>query len=122
MCFVEFWALLKCFGCCREDEGSEADTSGTPGSAAQMHAAHASKQRTQPSSLQLTRRIREGFPDLPASVPLTFTLTMKACLSELPRERPSFGQILSLFDDVLTEVNEGHYLNSAGRVQVGDPL
>lgn len=32
------------------------------------------------------------FPDLPSSVPLTFTLTMHACLSLTPSERPSFQQ------------------------------
>ena len=75
-------------------------------------------QRDQRTSSHRKKRLHDSFPDLPASVPLTFTLTMKACLCEQPSERPSFGQIISLFDDVLTEVNEGHYLNSGGRIQV----
>lgn len=33
------------------------------------------------------------FPDLPSAVPLTFTLTMHACLSLTPSERPSFRQV-----------------------------
>jgi hypothetical protein len=59
-----------------------------------------------------------AFPDLPASVPLTYTLSMKACLSEKPSERPSFAQVLTLLADMRQEVGGGHYINSEGRVQV----
>ena len=59
-----------------------------------------------------------AFPYLPATVPLTFTLTMKACLSENPDERPTFGQILTIFDDVVFEVASGSYLNSLGQMMV----
>lgn len=59
-----------------------------------------------------------AFPYLPASVPLTFTLTMKACLSENPDERPTFGQILTIFDDLVFEVASGSYLNSLGQMMV----
>lgn len=108
--------------CCSDTEGSDPENSTQAGPStntntaaqAQMHG----KQRDQRTSSHMTKRLHGSFPDLPSSVPLTFTLTMKACLCEQPCERPSFGQILSLFDDVLTEVNEGHYLNSAGRIQV----
>lgn len=59
-----------------------------------------------------------AFPYLPATVPLTFTLTMKACLSENPDERPTFGQILTIFDDLVFEVASGSYLNSLGQMMV----
>jgi hypothetical protein len=34
------------------------------------------------------------FPELPSSVPLTYTLAMHACLSMEPIERPTFAQVL----------------------------
>ena len=54
------------------------------------------------------------FPDLPASVPLTYVLSMKACLSELPRERPSFEDLTTLLEDCSSEVLTGSYTNSMG--------
>lgn len=33
------------------------------------------------------------FPNLPLGVPLTYTLTMHACLSVVPGERPNFSQV-----------------------------
>lgn len=36
------------------------------------------------------------FPEMPASVPLTYTLTMHACLSASPEERPTFEQVRTL--------------------------
>ena len=33
------------------------------------------------------------FPDMPSSVPLTYTLAMHACLSTALSERPTFGQV-----------------------------
>eukprot|EP00892_Ulva_mutabilis_P012777 jgi/Ulvmu1/9872/UM057_0026.1 len=63
-----------------------------------------------------------AFPYLPATVPLTFTLTMKACLSENPDERPTFGQILTIFDDVVFEVASGSYLNSLGQMMVSEAV
>lgn len=33
------------------------------------------------------------FPEMPASVPLTYTLAMHACLSAAPEERPTFEQV-----------------------------
>lgn len=58
------------------------------------------------------------FPYLPASVPLTFTLTMKACLSERPEDRPSFGHITVLLQDLLHEVAQGSFINSLGKPEV----
>lgn len=58
------------------------------------------------------------FPSLPLTVPLTFTLTMKACLSELPNERPTFGQIATIFEDLVFEVDTGTYISSSGQVMV----
>jgi hypothetical protein len=58
------------------------------------------------------------FPSLPVTVPLTFTLTMKACLSEVPSERPTFGQIGTIFEDLWFEVDTGTYINSSGQVMV----
>eukprot|EP00892_Ulva_mutabilis_P006166 jgi/Ulvmu1/3921/UM018_0144.1 len=57
------------------------------------------------------------FPALPASVPLTFALTVEACLSPTPEERPAFAQVLTLLADVQAEVALGEYVNAAGRVQ-----
>lgn len=57
------------------------------------------------------------FPHLPASVPLTFTLTMTACLSERPSDRPTFAQICTIFGDLCSEVARGYYINSAGMLQ-----
>lgn len=37
--------------------------------------------------------INPEFPRLPSSVPLTYTLTMVACLCSNPDERPSFAQV-----------------------------
>jgi hypothetical protein len=61
------------------------------------------------------------FPNLPSSVPLTYTLTMEACLSSAPEERPSFQQLLTLLADVQYEVALGKYINTVGRVQVRCP-
>jgi hypothetical protein len=58
------------------------------------------------------------YPYLPAAVPLTYTLTMKACLSERPEDRPSFSSILVLLEDLLQEVAQGYYINSMGQRQV----
>eukprot|EP00892_Ulva_mutabilis_P009188 jgi/Ulvmu1/6641/UM003_0279.1 len=57
------------------------------------------------------------FPDLPSSVPLTYTLAMKACLSRDPGQRPTFGQLQTIISDLQDEVARGHYINSQGRAQ-----
>lgn len=59
-----------------------------------------------------------GFPDLPRAAPLTFTLTMYACLSRAPEERPTFEQILTLFNDLGEELSSGKYINSLGQPEV----
>jgi serine/threonine protein kinase len=62
--------------------------------------------------------IHPEFPLLHAGVPLTYTLTMKACLSPKYTERPSFSQVLQLLKDVHVEVAKGRYMDGTGRVQV----
>ena len=51
-------------------------------------------------------------------MPLTFTLLMKACLSESPAHRPSFAQTVTILKDLGAEVQRGHYINSDGWLQV----
>lgn len=58
------------------------------------------------------------FPSMPRCTPLTFVLAMKACLSADLAERPTFGDLQLIFDDVIAEVASGHYINSAGQAQV----
>jgi hypothetical protein len=58
------------------------------------------------------------FPHLPASVPLTYTLTMQACLSESHGERPTFEQVIVLLRDLCAEVAKGQYIDTAGCLQV----
>ena len=52
------------------------------------------------------------------AVPLTYSLTMKACLRQHAMERPTFDQILELLRDVVKEVARGRYLDGDGRLQV----
>ena len=58
------------------------------------------------------------FPNLPASVPLTYALTMTACLSDIPSERPTFLQLQQILSDLGDEVGRGFYINGQGRAQV----
>ena len=58
------------------------------------------------------------FPNLPASVPLTYALTMTACLSDVPSERPTFLQLQQILSDLGDEVARGFYINGQGRAQV----
>lgn len=58
------------------------------------------------------------FPNLPTTVPLTYTLTMQACLSERRAERPTFAQITTILADLSSEVARGNYINSLGHIQV----
>lgn len=58
------------------------------------------------------------FPNLPTTVPLTYTLTMQACLAERRSERPTFAQITTILTDLSSEVARGNYINSLGLIQV----
>eukprot|EP00892_Ulva_mutabilis_P009187 jgi/Ulvmu1/6640/UM003_0278.1 len=68
-----------------------------------------------PSGMTYARH--PGYPHLPASVPLTYTLTMTACLSERPKDRPTFSHILVILEDLVQEVSRGAYINSDGNPQ-----
>jgi hypothetical protein len=61
---------------------------------------------------------RAEYPRLPASVPLSYTLTMAACLSERPSDRPSFSHLLVLLHDMAIDAATGQYINSVGVLQV----
>jgi hypothetical protein len=58
------------------------------------------------------------YPNLPLHAPLTYTLAMQACLSPNATERPTFRQLVSLLDDLASEVSSGKYIDSSGKVQV----
>ena len=46
-----------------------------------------------PPEQQFEYFMHPAFPELPESAPLTFTLTMHACLSASPADRPTFDQV-----------------------------
>lgn len=58
------------------------------------------------------------YPNLPLHAPLTYTLAMQACLTPTATERPTFRQLVSLLDDLASEVGSGKYIDSSGNVQV----
>eukprot|EP00892_Ulva_mutabilis_P012770 jgi/Ulvmu1/9866/UM057_0020.1 len=58
-----------------------------------------------------------AFPELPEGAPLTFTLTMHACLSPAPTDRPTFDQVRTLLSDLNEEVQTGQYINAIGQPQ-----
>jgi hypothetical protein len=58
------------------------------------------------------------YPNLPLNVPLTYTFAMRACLSPVATERPTFKQLVTLLEDLQIEVESGQYIDSGGRVQV----
>lgn len=62
--------------------------------------------------------VHPDYPVLRPAVPLTYSLTMKACLRQHAMERPTFDQILELLRDVVKEVARGRYLDGDGRLQV----
>jgi hypothetical protein len=62
--------------------------------------------------------VHPAFPDLPASTPLTYTLTVHACLSVLPNDRPNFEQLVVLLADISSETSAGRYADSHGDMQV----
>ena len=59
-------------------------------------------------------RRQASYPDVPPAVPLLYVLTMKACLSDQPEERPTFADLLTLLADMEAEVATGAYINSEG--------
>lgn len=62
------------------------------------------------------------FPNIPSSVALTYTLLVKACLSDTPADRPTFTQILQILCDAEQEVASGSYIDSVGNVQASAAL
>jgi hypothetical protein len=89
------------------------------------HRAHVFRDDVDAPSVQQGLRAAEerfvwhpDFPNLPASVPLTYVLAMKACLCDAARERPSFTDLATLLEDCSSEVLSGEYTNSEGNVWV----
>jgi hypothetical protein len=62
--------------------------------------------------------LNSSFPTMPESVPLDYTLTVAACLSEKPADRPTFDELLVLLNDMEREAAQGQYINSAAIKQV----
>eukprot|EP00892_Ulva_mutabilis_P002023 jgi/Ulvmu1/11821/UM080_0032.1 len=60
-------------------------------------------------------RLHSQFPQLPWSTPLTYMLTMRACLNADPAERPKFEQIQGLLRDLGEEIGSGSYTDTIGR-------
>jgi hypothetical protein len=67
------------------------------------------------------REIHPKFPRLHALVPLTYALTMQACLADDPDARPTFGEVLTLLEGVAVDVAAGSYVDSRGHQQVRHP-
>lgn len=61
------------------------------------------------------------FPNLPEDTPLTVVLTMAACLSDDPAERPTFVEVSQILTDVRSEVRSGAYIDSHAQPQVPLP-
>ena len=62
------------------------------------HTAHGSDVASEYSEgnlVEVEYVMHPAFPNLPSSVPLTYTLAMHACLSAVPTERPTFAQVRS---------------------------
>jgi hypothetical protein len=55
---------------------------------------------------------------MPESVPLDYTLTVAACLSQTPADRPTFEELLVLLEDMEREAARGQYVNSAAIMKV----
>lgn len=120
------WQVLPCVTCvivyllCRERQvatGSEDGASRGSHSSQlpqRLHGTGSSRLRRPAVPLQRN----PDFPNLPSTVPLTYTLTMQACLSERRSERPTFAQITTILHDLCSEVARGNYINSLGLIQV----
>ena len=59
------------------------------------------------------------FPELPRAAPLTFTLTMHACLSHNPSERPTFRQVRSAADTMPLRPAAGLWLPAGAACRGG---
>lgn len=59
-----------------------------------------------------------SFPALAVSVPLAYSLALRACLHPEPLERPTFAQLSKILSEVVSEVAGGVYVNSKGLLQV----
>ena len=51
-------------------------------------------------------------------MPLTYALTLHACLRDHHRERPTFAQVIALLEGVMQEVATGEYVDLAGEQRV----
>ena len=58
------------------------------------------------------------FPSLPTTAPLTYALAMRACLSEVPSERPSFTTLVELLSNASDEIASGSYVGCDGLLTV----
>jgi hypothetical protein len=108
---------------CRRAESARKAPVATPtntgASSAPKDSAELEEQQESPEEFPRVEYVpHPQFPKLPASVPLTFTLTMVACLSPKPEDRPTFAQVLTVLLDVEAEVVRGRYMNSVGLIQV----
>lgn len=63
-------------------------------------------------------KLNPRFPWLPKETPLTYTLTMKACLSRTASERPTASQLRTLISDMRREVSQGRYVCTEGSIMV----
>jgi hypothetical protein len=102
--------ILLCRGCDKESESGvlEEGVNDEPG-VSQHRRPPQFVRRPSPSLIR-----HPDFPHLPEVAPMTYTLAMKACLSQNPEERPSFVQLLTILRDLKAEVAAGSYLNSEG--------
>jgi hypothetical protein len=66
--------------------------------------------------------INPSYPNLAPYVPLTYALTLHACLRDHHRERPTFAQVIALLEGVQQEVASGEYVDLSGAKRVCVPL
>lgn len=65
--------------------------------------------------------INPSYPNLAPYVPLTYALTLHACLRDHHRERPTFAQVIALLEGVQQEVASGEYVDLSGAKRVRLP-
>ena len=67
--------------------------------------------------------INPSYPNLDSVTPLTYALTLHACLRDHYRERPTFEQVIDLLEGVQREVMFGEYTDLGGglRVRIDQP-